>query len=82
MRKSQRGPVERGDLAIPPPAHQCPMHQPCFSTEVCHGREVGLHQSDKVGLLVLIVELAVGEPGGGISALSGSKDEERSHRPS
>lgn len=48
-------------FAIPPPSEQCPVHDPRLGADVCHGGEVGLHESSEVGSSLLVGEFAVGE---------------------
>ena len=70
-------------LAVPPPAHQRAMHQPCFGAYILHGEEVCLYESGQVGLFVLIAELSVGEPGTqGQPCSAKKKSGIISHRPS
>ena len=48
----ERGPEPY--LSIPPPAQQRAVHQPCFHTDICKGREVGLDEV-REGLLAFSI---------------------------
>lgn len=49
------------DLLIPPPAKQCPVHDPCFCADVGHSGKKALHQGSEVWEAFFFADLFVGE---------------------
>lgn len=49
-------------FAIPPPAHQRPVHDPGLRSEIAHGREVGFYEHTQIGFLIVVAQDSVGKP--------------------